>query len=232
MAQATTTIATNEPSLQEQQAEMMEQLFGVLMQNSEGISTGAVLLQELHEKGLLDLMVGLVRQGNDIVRIVVELLTKEEYMSSVKKVVGTIQGFSEVNSESLATAMKSVIRLLQELSDKGLLDFAVGLLEHGNDIVKATLDIAAKAAQSKSIQSLLAVVEDVGSLDAEALGKTFKGVSAGLAKMTETTPSNRPMGIFELLRMMKDPDVSAALQSGFAFLKGMGQALRQTGERN
>lgn len=137
-----------------------------------------------------------------------------------------------MNSESLATAMKSVIRLLQELSDKGLLDFAVGLLEHGNDIVKATLDIAAKAAQSKSIQSLLAVVEDVGSLDAEALGKTFKGVSAGLAKMTETTPSNRPMGIFELLRMMKDPDVSAALQSGFAFLKGMGQALRQTGERN
>ncbi|MCY0896552.1 MAG: DUF1641 domain-containing protein [Alicyclobacillaceae bacterium] len=232
MAQATTTIATNEPSLQEQQAEMMEQLFDVLMQNSEGISTGAVLLQELHEKGLLDLLVGLVRQGNDIVRIVVELLTKEEYMNSVKKVVGTVQGFSEVNSESLAAAMKSVIRLLQELSDKGLLDFVVGLLEHGNDIVKATLDIAAKAAQSKSIQTLLAVMEDVGSLDAEALGKTFKGVSAGLAKMTETAPTNRPMGFFELLRMMKDPDVSAALQSGFAFLKGMGQALRQTGERN
>ncbi|MCY0887041.1 MAG: DUF1641 domain-containing protein [Alicyclobacillaceae bacterium] len=232
MAQATTTIATNEPSLQEQQAEMMEQLFDVLMQNSEGISTGAVLLQELHEKGLLDLLVGLVRQGNDIVRIVVELLTKEEYMNSVKKVVGTVQGLSEVNSESLAAAMKSVIRLLQELSDKGLLDFVVGLLEHGNDIVKATLDIAAKAAQSKSIQTLLAVMEDVGSLDAEALGKTFKGVSAGLAKMTETAPTNRPMGFFELLRMMKDPDVSAALQSGFAFLKGMGQALRQTGERN
>lgn len=232
MAQATTTITTNEPSLQEQQAEMMEQLFDVLMQNSEGISTGAVLLQELHEKGLLDLLVGLVRQGNDIVRIVVELLTKEEYMNSVKKVVGTVQGLSEVNSESLAAAMKSVIRLLQELSDKGLLDFVVGLLEHGNDIVKATLDIAAKAAQSKSIQTLLAVMEDVGSLDAEALGKTFKGVSAGLAKMTETAPTNRPMGFFELLRMMKDPDVSAALQSGFAFLKGMGQALRQTGERN
>ncbi|MDP9728323.1 DUF1641 domain-containing protein [Alicyclobacillus tolerans] len=227
MAQATTAIVRQDNE-SEQKEKMLQELQQVLAENADGLKSGAELLQELHEKGLLDFLVALIKQGNDVVRILVELVTREQYMKGIQKVMSAVEGFSELDGDSLTAAMKSLLKLLQELSDKGLLDFLVGLLEQGQNIAKVLVDFAAQTAQSKSLQSIISLASEVSNLDGEALGRTLKGVTAGLSKMAESEPNGRPMGIFELLRMMKDPDVSAALQSGFAFLKGMGQALRKT----
>lgn len=226
MAQATTTIVQSIETSDEQKQQLLEELEVALTENSDGVKDTLALLQQLHEKGLLDFLVSLVKQGNDVLRVVVELATKPEYMGAIQKVIGTVKGFSDVDTESFTAALKSTIALLQQLYEKGLLDFLVGLLEQGNDVARAVVNMLTKSGSSAGLKTMMAAVKGLSTLDAEALATTMHGVSVGLKNLANVEIESKSMGIFDLMRAIKDPDVNAAIRGGLAFLKGLGQVIR------
>jgi uncharacterized protein YjgD (DUF1641 family) len=66
-------------------------------------------------------------------------------------------------------------------------------------------------------------------LNIAKMGTLLEGAAQGLEEAT-AHPSDKPLGLFGLMRALSDPDVSAALQALLGALKGLGRALRNSGK--
>jgi len=130
------------------------------------------------------------------------------------------------NTEALA----NLVKLAALLQQSGVLDIVNAFLGQRKAIVHQLVEMANQPGNTSGIKTVIALAQGLGQLDAEALGKTMQAASAGLKAMVESPSEERPIGIFELLRILKEPDVSAGLQRGVSFLKGMGEALSSKDE--
>lgn len=126
-----------------------------------------------------------------------------------------------------AEALADMVKLAALLKESGILDIANAILAQRKAIVDQLVGIANQPGSAGGIKTLIALAQGIGQVDAASLGKAISAASAGLSAMTKTDIDDKPMGIFELLRVMKDPDVSQGLHRGMAFLKGLGQAMSE-----
>lgn len=155
---------------------------------------------------------------------------------AIQKVIRTEKTREILEQERLADVTSEVatdadgvvqsLKLLQALHDRGVLELVTALFDRGDKVLGRLVDILAKPESERTIQVLLAAVASAGKLDAEAASSAVRGLSGGLAYAAQTEPPDQPMGVFDLMRQIKDPDVSAGIATGLAFLKGLGQTMR------
>lgn len=118
------------------------------------------------------------------------------------------------------------LKLLQALQDRGVLEILVALCERGDKVVGHLVDVLGKPGASGGLQTALVAVQSLGQLDANAVSRAVSGLSAGLDRIEHPTPRSKPVGLFDLIGVLKDPDVNAAIATGIDFLQGMGQSIR------
>ncbi|WP_206885321.1 DUF1641 domain-containing protein [Alicyclobacillus mali (ex Roth et al. 2021)] len=124
-------------------------------------------------------------------------------------------------------AAERLIQLVALAEDKGLLPMLTALLERGDRVMAHVVDLLARDEYASALQNAIGLAQALGKLDSEVLANLVDGVAEGLADVKQATVADgKPLGIFELLALLKDPNVSYAIRFLLRFLSGMGKALR------
>ncbi|MCL6637423.1 MAG: DUF1641 domain-containing protein [Alicyclobacillus sp.] len=135
---------------------------------------------------------------------------------------------AELRAEAAAgsDALQAALQLLQALHERGVLELLTALFARGDRVLNSLVELLSQAETVRAMQNLLTLAAQIGQLDPQRWERCLAGVAAGLQAAAVTPPPARPLGVFELLRQLKDPDVSAGLAAGLAFLKAVGKITR------
>ncbi|MBL5769420.1 DUF1641 domain-containing protein, partial [Heyndrickxia sporothermodurans] len=61
--------------------------------------------------------------------------------------------------------------------------------------------------------------------DSTEIGKITNGIKKGVESSMESLNAGKELNTFQLMKLMKDPDINRAITFLLAFLKGMGKSL-------
>lgn len=136
------------------------------------------------------------------------------------------------NSEPLASAhqdsLTEALRLLDLMNDKGLLRLLIAVLEKGEDALRIFVEQADKPGAVAGIQNGMLLLQGLSELDPNGLQRLFRGL--GNATSSSSAEAVSINGVFDMLRLFHDPDVTAGLSFAVSLLKGIGQEVRQTAQ--
>lgn len=133
-----------------------------------------------------------------------------------------LEGASD-NSQSLLEALA----LLETLHQRGILEALAAFFQKGDVVLGIAMDTLAQPAYSKAAKNALILAQTLSSLDEETMAASQRMVASGAQGFANAQPPAKPLGIFDILRSLKDPDVSAGLAAILGLLKGIGAAQRQ-----
>lgn len=126
-------------------------------------------------------------------------------------------------------ALLSGLALLQSLHQRGVLEALAALAQKSDDALGIAMDTLAQPAYSQGAKNALILAQMLSSLEEETLVTTQRMVASGVRAFAGAQPPAKPLGVFDVLRALKDPDVSAGLAAVLALLKGIGAAQRKPG---
>jgi uncharacterized protein YjgD (DUF1641 family) len=129
-----------------------------------------------------------------------------------------------------AEGVKEALQLLQAMHDRGVLELFLALFERGDQVLQIVVDQLAKPGAIHGLRSIITLLQALAAVDVQALTKLTEALAAGAKAASEVKAMDEPVNVFQLLAQLKDPDVSAAIGSGMAFLKAVGRALRNADE--
>ncbi len=134
-----------------------------------------------------------------------------------------------------ADVLSEGMHLLRAMHDRGILELLTALFERGDQVGLQLMQILGESGSANALRVLMAAAGSVGSYNAEAVTKSLKSISDGLESALAAQVPEKPLGVFDVFKLLKDPDVATAVNTAFAFLKGFGQSLssasRAEGER-
>ncbi|MRG85250.1 DUF1641 domain-containing protein [Salinibacillus xinjiangensis] len=157
MAKAITQIEKKQKNLQEERAEDLSAIVNQIADNREVIQDTLVILQELHEAGMIDMLKGFLRTREKVGTIAIEQLNQPGMHNIIKNGMNTIGLLANMNPDQL-----------------------------------------------KAI---------------------FGGLNQGLEKAAKSTESQEQLGMWGLMKSMKNPSVKTSLNTMVSFLEGMGDGL-------
>jgi uncharacterized protein YjgD (DUF1641 family) len=147
------------------------------------------------------------------------LLSEKEIQSqALEKVIQNVMQ----NADGIQEAMT----LLQELHECGILEAVNSLVEAKEKIAKIAVGQMLRPPVTNAINNGMAAAGMLTELDPEMTKKLVGSLSIGLQKAEEGLRLNKKVGIVDLLKVMKDPDVNRAVGFGINFLKGLGEGLK------
>lgn len=73
------------------------------------------------------------------------------------------------------------------------------------------------------LQNMLGLAGLIGSIDVDALKELTEKANNGLKEATDSEAAEGPSNIFQLMKIMKDPEINRSMGMMISFLKGMGK---------
>jgi len=156
-----------------------------------------------------------------------------EPITAVRKHLPTEQ---ELQQESLnlvisnlakhGDALHEMIKLLQELHESGVLETINALLATKDQVAKIAVGQLLKPNITKTMNNLMGAAEVLGELDPEMMKKLFHSVALGMERAGEQLDTDKKVGVLDLLKVSRDPDINRAVAFGLSFLKGVGEGLK------
>lgn len=131
-----------------------------------------------------------------------------------------VQMVEALDPEQLENTVNSIMRVTDALQSSGLLKVITALLEHYDDTVRIMVDQLSTEKTSQFINNLLTIYTLLSSIDQKRLLFIIENVSETI-NSADKFKSQETLGLFSLLRLMKDPDVSAGLRAAFNVLGGL-----------
>ncbi|GEK57214.1 DUF1641 domain-containing protein [Marinococcus halophilus] len=135
------------------------------------------------------------------------------------------------NKESL----EKMVRTANLLDESGLLDMANGLLSEGDKVLNVAVNAMNTEGSTNMLKNLLLLAGEAGKLDVESMQPILLKLNKGLervAKMEEEKEDTKQtVNIFQLLKLLRDPEVNHTLSLGIAFMRGMGETGKPEMER-
>lgn len=101
MAQATVDIAKPEVSQEEARARVLARIEAALAEHEGGFIQWLELVDELHEKGLLDIVTAMLRRGDRILEIIVRVAEEPGGLALIKNAMALMQGMGQLDTEAL-----------------------------------------------------------------------------------------------------------------------------------
>ncbi|GGE12105.1 hypothetical protein GCM10011571_11830 [Marinithermofilum abyssi] len=146
------------------------------------------------------------------------LTEKEMQQRSLEKVIKDVADNAE--------GIQQTIQLLQELHNSGVLEAVKALFEAKEKITKIAVGQLLNPPVTRAINNVMAAAEALTELDPEMTKKLTGSVVKGLKKAEEDIENNTQVGILDLLKALRDPDINRAMGFSLRFLKGMGEGLK------
>lgn len=148
-----------------------------------------------------------------IERLVVSDETKRE--QDLKEIEASLANHKE--------AVLEAIDLLGNLHDRGILSLLNGLFSQGDEVLRIMVQEVNQPNNSRVLGNLLGLTGILGSIDIDRLKILTEKANNGLKEATETDAVEEPGNVFELLKVLKDPEVNRSIGMLVQFLKGMGK---------
>lgn len=154
-------------------------------------------------------------------------------INSIRKNVLTDEQITEQNLDSLKqlvsendSAVQQILKLVGELDSIGALEAANKMLEAKEEVANIALGQLTSKPVTNMINNMMGAAGALASLDPAVTEKLVGGLMSGVDEANKAVAENDKISTFQLVRMMKDPDVNRAMNFGIHFLKGLGSNLK------
>ncbi|HYK74882.1 MAG TPA: DUF1641 domain-containing protein [Pseudoneobacillus sp.] len=148
-----------------------------------------------------------------------ELTEEQKKMQSLENL---LSGVAE-NKDSLL----ETLNLLQELHDSGIMDALGSLLKSKEKAAKIAVGQMTREPVTNMINNAMAAGGILTELDPNITSKLAKSLTNGLQKAQQGLVEDTKLGVFDLMKALKDPDINRVIGFGFNLLKGMGEGLKE-----
>jgi uncharacterized protein YjgD (DUF1641 family) len=126
-----------------------------------------------------------------------------------------------------ADGLQKSMELLHELHENGVLEIALSLLKAKEKVAKIAIDQMVRPPVTNMINNAMAAAGAISELEPETTKKLLKSFSNGMAKAEKAIINNEKVGVFDLVKTLRDPDINRILVFGLNLLKGMGEGLKE-----
>ena len=123
-------------------------------------------------------------------------------------------------------ALNQMFNIVGELNDIGMLEAANSMLKAKEPIAKIVLGQVTREPVTNLINNMLGAAGALTELNPELTKKLVGSVLTGMDEGNQHLQSNKKVGILDLMKVLKDPDINRAIGFGLHFLKGMGKGLK------
>ncbi|VEI05567.1 DUF1641 domain-containing protein [Kurthia zopfii] len=154
-------------------------------------------------------------------------------INSIRKNVLTDEQLTEQKLDSLKqlvsendSAVQQILKLVGELDSIGALEAANKMLEAKEEVANIALGQLTSKPVTNMINNMMGAAGALASLDPAVTEKLVGGLMSGVDEANKAVAENDKISTFQLVRMMKDPDVNRAMNFGIHFLKGLGSNLK------
>lgn len=131
------------------------------------------------------------------------------------------------NDESI----EQVLDIIEELHKIGALEAVTAMLLAKEDITKIALDEVSKEPVTNLLNTLIGSAGSVMATDPDKIKDVISGTMAGLEEGHDFAQTETKIKLFDVMKMLNDPDINRAVGFGIHFLKGMGKHLNETDEK-
>ncbi|PGZ96891.1 hypothetical protein COE51_16060 [Bacillus pseudomycoides] len=123
-------------------------------------------------------------------------------------------------------ALNQMFNIVGELNDIGMLEAANSMLKAKEPIAKIVLGQVTREPVTNLINNMMGAAGALTELDPELTKRLVSSVLTGMDEGNQHLQSNKKVGILDLMKVLKDPDINRAIGFGLHFLKGMGKGLK------
>ncbi|KAB7709155.1 DUF1641 domain-containing protein [Bacillus aerolatus] len=124
-------------------------------------------------------------------------------------------------------ALNKILGIVSELHNTGALEAASSMLQAKEEIVGIALHQVSREPVTNLINHFLGATGALANIEPEMTTKLASGVAAGMEEANKHIDNNKQIGMLDLLKILKDPDINRAVGFGVHFLKGMGKGLKE-----
>ncbi|MGG0286343.1 DUF1641 domain-containing protein [Peribacillus butanolivorans] len=125
-----------------------------------------------------------------------------------------------------ADGIKETIKLLQELHESGILGAINNLVEAKEIVAKIAVGQLLRPPVTNAVNNAMEAAGVLTELNPEMTKKLVGGLSKGLQKAEEGFQLNKKVSVFDLVKLMRDPDVNRVMRFSLDLLKGLGEGLK------
>ncbi|MBM7583970.1 uncharacterized protein YjgD (DUF1641 family) [Bacillus pakistanensis] len=156
---------------------------------------------------------------------------KEPILSEEEKQADRLESVVQ-NLADNADGITETIKLLQELHESGVLEALNSLIEAKEEVAKIAVGQLLRQPVTNAINNGMAAAGALTELDPEMTKKIINGMTRGIQKAEKELRSKQKMGVFELVKLMRDKDVNRALTFTLYLLQGIGAGLNEQSQGN
>lgn len=120
------------------------------------------------------------------------------------------------------------LTVIEAMHQSGVLAITSGLLNATDNISKVLVEQVLKPQNTQLIKNVLTTVSGVGAVDPASLQHMLTWFTEGSQSAQSALDHPHSMGMMEMWRLLRDPDVMLALNAAFGFLKGFGHAIAES----
>ncbi|MWV42986.1 DUF1641 domain-containing protein [Paenibacillus sp. HJL G12] len=115
--------------------------------------------------------------------------------------------------------------IIQEMYDAGYLEIFHGMVKNREKVMPYVFDFIKVSGTPIVLKNAVTGLQFLSTLEPHQVQRTMNAVSHGMNKALDTNTEEDQKGFFDLLKMMKDPDVNRSITMLLNFLKSMGEHL-------
>ncbi|WP_107838710.1 DUF1641 domain-containing protein [Metasolibacillus meyeri] len=123
-------------------------------------------------------------------------------------------------------AVKQIFTILTELNDIGALEAASKLIEAKEEVAHIALGQLTRKPITNIMNNLMGVAGALSDMDPATTTKLIEALNSGLDEGNKAVEADEKIGVLQLMKQLKDPDVNRAVNFGVHFLKGLGKGLK------
>lgn len=129
-------------------------------------------------------------------------------------------------------SLNKVLDIIEELNEAGMLEAVEAMLLAKEDITKITLDQVSREPVTNLLNIIIGATSSLMATDPEKAKNVIDSAMKGLDSGHEFVETEQKVKLFDLMRMLNDPDINRAIGFGIHFLKGMGQQLSERSDEH
>lgn len=127
-------------------------------------------------------------------------------------------------------ALHKLVEITGGLHEAGMLDAVEAAIKAKDDLAEIAVHQMSREPVMNLIKHVMNASDALSSIDAEKSTKLVESFKSGLNEAELADGNDEFIGMFDLIRALKDPDVNRAVKYGLNFLKGMGKGLDENNE--
>lgn len=126
---------------------------------------------------------------------------------------------SQLNLDEYMEAIGETLKLLKNLKDSGLLSLISGFVAHYRESTDVVVEQLSKEKNYKAVRNVLTIYTLLSNVEPDKLRGIAEKGARELMDSTEPSATNGPLGVLQLLRLMKDPETSSGIRVMMSLLR-------------